>query len=247
MPPTNLFPLPYLLAVQLLTRDTPDDTTGDVPNIESEPVPPYRYPSWAFGVGILAVFVVCIFFSFTCAGINRRVNRKALLRAEFPCLSANMGLVSCLATSSSTAAAAFVMPEQADEVGALSPPMDKQKKVVDLKAVKINMQNLKMPAALPKVFEKLGRKRERGEVVADGDVELIQLSSVKGKSGLAPKGGRWTLDKHGAWIWEEGGGKKASLTGKGDHMLVEAYAGRDGEDSIGFVTTEERFENVDAK
>ncbi|OBT50247.1 hypothetical protein VE04_09171 [Pseudogymnoascus sp. 24MN13] len=82
-----------------------------------------------------------------------------------------MGLVSCLATSSSTAAAAFVMPEQADEVRALSPPMDKQKKVVDLKAVKINMQNLKMPAALPKVFEKLGRKRER-EVVAD--VELSE-------------------------------------------------------------------------
>ncbi|OBT46611.1 hypothetical protein VE00_01772 [Pseudogymnoascus sp. WSF 3629] len=220
MPPTNLLPLPYFLAVQLLARDTPNDTTGKVPNIKPGPVPPYKYPSWAFGIGILAVFVVCVFFSFTCAGINRRINRKALLRAEFPCLEANMGLVSCLAKSSSTAAAVFVMPEHAEEVKALS-PMEEQKKVVDLKVVKINVQDLKMPVALPKVFKKLGRKRERGEVVADGDVELIQLSSLKGK--------------------------KASLTGKGDHMFVEAYAGRDEEDSIGFVTAEERFENVDAK
>ncbi|ELR05164.1 hypothetical protein VC83_03807 [Pseudogymnoascus destructans] len=246
MPPTNLLPLPYLLAVQLLSRDMPDDTTGEVPNIEPEPVPPYKYPSWAFGIGTLVVFVICIFFAFTCAGINRRLNRKALLRAEFPCLGANMGPVSCLATSSSNAAAAFVMPGHAEEVRTLS-PMEEQKKVVDLKVVKINMKNLKMPAALPKVFRKLGRKRERGEVVADDDVELIQLSSVKGKSGLVPKGGRWTLDKQGTWVWEEGGGKNAGLTGKGDHMLVEAYAGRDDEDSIGFVTTEERFENVDTK
>ncbi|OBT74838.1 hypothetical protein VF21_06753 [Pseudogymnoascus sp. 05NY08] len=237
MPPTNLLPLPYLLAVQLFTRDTPDDTTGEVPNIKPEPVPPYKYPAWAFGIGILVVIVVCIFWSFACAGINRCLNRKALLRAEFPCLRANMGLVSCLATSSSNAAAAFVMPGQAEEVKALSPPMEEQKKVVDLKVVKINFQDLKMPAALPNVFKKLGRKRERGEVVADGDVELIQLSSVKGKSGLAPKGG----------FWEEVGGKKAGLTGEGDHVLVEAYAGRDEEDSIGFVVTEERFENVDAK
>ncbi len=34
---------------------------------------------------------------------------------------------------------------------------------------------------------------------------------------------------------------------RGDHVLVEGYTARDEEDSIGYVTTEERFENVDVK
>ncbi|KFY27233.1 hypothetical protein V493_03635 [Pseudogymnoascus sp. VKM F-4281 (FW-2241)] len=246
MAPTNLLPVPYLLAVHLLARDTPDDTTGELPNIKPEPVPKYKYPSWAFGIGVLAVFGMCIFFSFTCAAINRRLNRKAMLRAEFPCLGSNKGLVSCLATSSSAAAAAFVMPGQAQEIGELS-PAEEQKRVVDLKAVKFKMQELKMPAALPRAFRKFGRKRATGEAFVDADVELVQLSSVKGKNGLSPRDGRWKLDKQGAWIWEEGGSKKAALVGKGDHVLVDGFVGRDEEDSIGFVTTEERFENVDAK
>ena len=245
MPPKNLLPLPYLLADHLLTRDTPDDTTGEVPNIEPEPVLPYKYPKWAFGIGTLVVFAACIFFAFTCAGINRRLNRKAALRTEFPCLRNNMGLVSCLATSSSAAAAAFVMPGQADEIVTL-PPVEDQKGKVDLKAVKVKMQELKMPAALPRVFRKLGRKRARGEVV-DADIELIQLNSVKGKSGLVPRGKGWMMDKQGAWVWEDGGGKKAGSVGEGHRVLVEEYPGRDEEDSIEFVTTEERFENIDVK
>lgn len=245
MPPTNLLPLPYPVAVHLFSRDTPDDTTGEVPNIEPEPVPPYKYPGWAFGIGTLVVFVMCIFFAFTCAGINRRLNRKTALRAEFPCLGANMGLVSCLAASTSVSAAMFVMPGQASEIGTL-PPVEKQKKVADLKVVKINIQGLKMPVALPRVFKELGRKKTRGDS-ADAGVELLQLSSVRGKSGLVPKGGGWTIDKHGAWVWGNGGGQKAGLTREGDHVLVEGYAGRDEEDSIGFITTEERLENVDVK
>ncbi|OBT69847.1 hypothetical protein VE03_00748 [Pseudogymnoascus sp. 23342-1-I1] len=247
MAPINLLPLPYLLAVRLLTRDTLDGTTGEVPNIKPEPVPPYKYPNWAFGVSILLVVAVCVFYGFTCASINRRLNRKAALRAEFPCLGTNMGLVSCLATSTSAAAAAFVMPGQAEEVRALSPAEEEQKRVVDLKVVKFKMQELKMPAALPRVFRKMGRKRSTGEAVADTDVELIQLSSVKGKSGLVPKGGKWKLDKKGAWVWEFGGEKKAGLAAKGNHVLVEGLVARDEEDSIGFATTEERFENVDVK
>lgn len=158
-----------------------------------------------------------------------------------------MGLVSCLAASTSTSAAIFVMPSQASEIGTL-PPMEKKKNVVDLKVMKINIQELKMPAALPRVFRKLGRKKTRGEgEAADAGVELLQLSSVKGKSGLVSKGGGWTIDKQDAWVLEEGGGKEADLAREGDHVLVEGYRGRDGEDSIGFITTEERFENVDVK
>ncbi|KFY07557.1 hypothetical protein V492_07023 [Pseudogymnoascus sp. VKM F-4246] len=238
MPPIKLHSLPYLLAAQLLARDTPDDTTGEVPNIKPEPAPPYKYPSWAFGIGCLAVFGMCIFFAFTCAGINRRLNHKALLRAEFPCLEANMGLVSCLAASTSVSAALFVMPGQASDIRML-PPVEEQKKVIDLKVVKFKVQEIKMPAALPRAFRKMGRKRTRGED-ADGDIELMQLSSVKGKSGLVPKGEGWMLDKDGSWVWGVRGGNKAGLA-------AEEYAARDEDDSIGFVTTEERFENVDAK
>ena len=120
------------------------------------------------------------------------------------------------------------------------------KTVKAVKAVKVKVQGLKMPAALPRVFRNLGRKRTRGEEV-DVDVELIQLSSVRGKSGLVPRGEGWMMDKQGAWVWEDGGGKKAGLMGEGDHVLVEGYPGRDEEDSIGFATTEERFENIDVK
>ncbi|KFX94717.1 hypothetical protein V490_04240 [Pseudogymnoascus sp. VKM F-3557] len=248
MPPIKILPLPYLLAVHLLTRDTPNDTTGEVPNIEPEPVKPYKYPSWAFGIGTLVVFGMCIFFAFACAGINRHLNRKVALRAEFPTLGAKMGLVSCLATSTSAAAAAFVMPGQASEIGTLPPEMVEQKRVVNLKAVKIKVQEIKMPAALPRAFRKLGRMRARGEDVST-DVELIQLSSVKGRSGLVPRSAGWMMDKQGVWIWEgkSGGDNKADLAAEGDHVLVEAYRARDEEDSIGFVTTEERFENVDPK
>jgi hypothetical protein len=251
MAPKDLLPLPYLLTVHLLRRDTPDDTTGEVPNVAPEPVPPYKYPPWAFGVGVLIVFIACIFFSFACAGINRRLNRKAALKAEFPCLAANMGLVSCLATSTSAAAAAFAMPgHYSSEVGTV-PVLERKKKVVDIdfKVVKTKMQELKMPAALPRVLRMLGRKKAGGDrlgIIVEGDIELGKMPSAKGKGLLAPEGEGWMLNKEGVWIWEAGG-KKTGRGPKGEEVIVQGFAGRDEEDSIGFVTTEERFENIDVK
>lgn len=248
MAPKDLLPLPYLLTIRLLTRDTPDDTTGEVPNIEPEPVPSYKYPGWAFGVGVLLVFILCIFNAFMCAGINRRLNRKAALKAEYPCLAANMGLVSCLANSTSVAAAAVAMPRHdGSEIGTV-PGLDQKKRIVniDLKVVKTKMQDLKMPVALPRVFRRLGRKKAGLGIIVEGDIEMGPMSPIKGKCLLPPKSEGWMLDDKGVWTWE-GGVKETALGPAGEEVIVQRFAGRDEEDSIGFVTTEERFENVDVK
>lgn len=227
MAPRDLLPLPYLLNIRLLGRDTPDDTTGEVPNPQPEPVPPgYKYPSWAIAVGVLCVIIVCIFFALVCAGLNRRNNRKAALAAEFPCFDSKLPLVCSLATSTSATAAAVAMPFHASEIGTppLPGPADK-------------LLNLKLPVKLPRVFKKWRRRTEEVQRVVVAGLELKQVEVGKGKMEPRDETARWMKDGDGVWIWERGAGRGP--------IQSSASIG-DTEDVIGFVT-EERFEDVDVK
>ena len=238
MAPAYIRPLPYLTP----RHDSEPDATAPLPDTTA---PHYKYPGWAFAVGVIAVLCICIFYSFACLVINRHSNKRAAFVAEFPCLDKKLGaggVATGLATTSTGVVVAWMLPNYVSEIGPIRLEPEEEEEGLLSKCVPAGVKRL--PGNLKRA---VGRWRKK-----DGDLGVVELQAVEGISPVDD--GKPEPAGLGLGMREEGDKEREleTIHKEGEpHVAVPApvAAPRRAEedaDRIAFVD-DRGFENVDLK